>query len=97
MEEVAHGKDARPGHDHVDEFVHHHEVVHFEVEVDHVVRAGSRILQLLLEVSLVLRLDRMNLNKTQGSHDFFTRLACGEGGSHFGFQRLILINFNLNH
>ena len=78
MEEVADGEDAGPSHEHVDEFVHHHEVVHFEAEVDHVVRARSRVLQLLLEVRLVLRLDRMHLNKAQGSHDFFTRLACGE-------------------
>ena len=54
MEEVADCEDAGPSHYHVDELVHHHEVVHFKAEVDHVVRARSRVLQLLFEVRLVL-------------------------------------------
>ena len=54
MEQIFHCENTRPRKEHVYKLVHHHEIVDFETEIDHMVRSGCWTLKLFFEVRLIL-------------------------------------------
>ena len=66
----------------VEHFLNHDSVVHLETEIQDVIRIGSRIVNLLSEVALVVGVNCMELSQTQGCNQLLLRLT-GHGSAHY--------------